>query len=103
MEVVHACFAVVDVASVEEGVEVKEGLGVGAGGGVVGTVGRAPSVVVVGNLEVARTVGNTCYIALAVGYVVERVAIERNRSRNTVHIPKVDYTPLRLTFLIRIP
>ena len=89
MEVVHTCFAIVDIAAVEQGGEVEDGLGVGAGGGVVGTVGRARSIVVVSNQDIALAVGNTCYIALTVGYVVERVTIEGNGGRNTIHIPKV--------------
>ena len=52
LEVVHTHLTVEDVATVHEGIEVIQGLGVGADGGIVGAVHRAPRIVIIGDLEV---------------------------------------------------
>ena len=66
LEVVHACFAVVDVAAVEQGVEVEQALGLGVDCGIVGAVGVTPCVVVVGYQNIALTVSDAGDVFLTV-------------------------------------
>ena len=80
MEVIEACFGVVDIAAVAEGVMGTEGGGMGASGGQDVT----PGVVGVPDNHSARGVEKGSYIALGVGHIVVGRAVVDHRHRCTV-------------------
>lgn len=89
LEVVHAQFTVEDVAAVHDGVDGQQGTAVGIAR-CIDVVRSTPSIIVIADLEITLTVGNTCYIALTVDDIVESVSVEGQRCRDAIDVDEVN-------------